>query len=108
MDDLATGAEAGEDLADAILAERAHAEFAGAAAELGGGEPGVDHLADLVIHSYVFAQTPLKVAQAKSCATFLENKYLAFQASHALTKTSHGAKFHVANSENTKGPLPQQ
>jgi hypothetical protein len=41
----------------------------------------------------VFVLTPLKAAQAKSCATFLANKYSAFLASHALIKTSLGAKF---------------
>ena len=32
------GGEAGEHLADAVLAQGAHAEFAGPAAELGGGQ----------------------------------------------------------------------
>jgi alkylation response protein AidB-like acyl-CoA dehydrogenase len=66
------------------------------------------HSAAHVIRSCVFVLTPLKAAQAKSCATFLANKFSAFLANHALTKTSLGAKFLVANSANTKGPLPKQ
>ena len=49
VNNFAAGGESGEHLADAILAQRAHAEFARAAAELAGGEAGVDHLAHLVI-----------------------------------------------------------
>ena len=61
VDDFGAGGEAGEDLADAVLAEGAHAEFAGAAAELGGGEAGVDHLTSTMKLMASQAQVPMGI-----------------------------------------------
>ncbi len=49
MDDFFGGGDAGKDFSDSIFAEGAHAEFAGAPAELVGGLSGIDESADFVI-----------------------------------------------------------
>ena len=49
MDHFAGGGDAGEHFADAVFAEGAHAQFTGAAAQLGGGQAGIDHLAHFVV-----------------------------------------------------------
>ena len=69
MDDFFGGSDAGEDFADAVLTEGAHAEFPGPSAELGGGLFGIDECADLVIDVEKF-EDPHTAAVAVAAAFF--------------------------------------